>query len=180
MLAPRKIAKESSVESTNAVLPTSQVKYSEFVEQAAGEVFNSTCGIELAKSTSTEDACANAECVVAVISLVGSIEWSIYLGLPRGSAEKAAGKFAGCEIPFDSPDIGDAIGELANILAGIVKAKLDAKGVKAEISLPSVVKGQGLSLMFNKHSMVEKISFTSPLGEIYTGVVQGRIGQMAA
>ena len=40
------------------------------------------------------------------------------LGLPRQTASNLVLAFAGCEIDFDSPDMGDAVGELANILAG--------------------------------------------------------------
>ena len=70
--------------------------------------------------------------VLSVISLVGGVDWSIFLGLPKDTAVALAKSFAGFDIPFESDDLGDAIGELSNILAGNVKARLDRVGIKTE------------------------------------------------
>jgi len=47
-------------------------------------------------------------------------------------------------VPFESSDMGDAIGELANVIAGSVKARLDQRGAKANISLPTVLRGSAV------------------------------------
>ncbi len=48
--------------------------------------------------------------------------------------------FACCEIEPDTADFADAIGELANMIAGAAKKDL---GNLANISVPSVVMGKG-------------------------------------
>jgi CheY-specific phosphatase CheX len=84
--------------------------------------------------------------IMGIISLVGQVDWSLSIGLGAGTATDVAERFAGFEIPFDSADMGDAIGELANLLAGEVKLELDRIGVSADISLPQVLRGSALAV----------------------------------
>jgi chemotaxis protein CheX len=48
--------------------------------------------------------------------------------------------FAGSEFPLESPDFADAIGELANMIAGGAKKDL---GAAASITCPNVIIGKG-------------------------------------
>ena len=149
-----------------------QIPHFECVPKAAAGIFKSVCGVELqqvdADSVSTE-----GNILIALISLVGEVEWSVFLGLPAATAEAAALKFAGFEVPFDSPDMGDAIGELANMFAGDIKAKLAADGTKADISLPNVLKADNLQMLVQNGSCTEKIGFSCELGMFWAGVVNG-------
>ncbi|MGH2356147.1 MAG: chemotaxis protein CheX, partial [Chloroflexota bacterium] len=74
--------------------------------------------------------------VIGIISFVGDHLWSVMLGVPRQSAPGFALSFAGLEVEFDSADMGDVVGELTNVLAGDISARLDAVGIRAEMSLP--------------------------------------------
>ncbi len=135
------------------------------VLRAAADTFASTCGIDVASSgpAGAGGVGRGAE-LIAVISLVGDVEWTLWLALPRATAEAVAGRFAGFEIPFDSPDMGDAVGELANILAGRTKAELDARGIHAEISLPTVMRGSPVSVLGAQHVLSASWLFSSPCG----------------
>lgn len=82
--------------------------------------------------------------VSAVIGLSGDAVGSIALCFPMKSAVSAAGKFAGVEMSRDHEDFADALGELANIIAGQAKAKLD--GLSCTVSLPTVIIGKNYVL----------------------------------
>lgn len=86
------------------------------------------------------------EGAIGIISFIGEPVWSLLVGLPKPTAVAIAEKFIGMEIEFDGPDMGDTVGELANVLAGDIVARLDAAGTKAEMSLPTVVRGMGVDL----------------------------------
>lgn len=144
----------------------------ECVVTAATEVFEATCGMKLTPLAEAET--TDGQLILAVIALVGEVEWSLFLGLPSGTAAAAAAKFAGFEIPFESPDMGDAIGEVTNILAGRLKALLDKRGVRTEISLPTVMRADGLHVLVQRQSASAKICFDSPLGRLWTGVLAGK------
>jgi chemotaxis protein CheX len=56
------------------------------------------------------------------------------------AAKSLVAAFAGCAIEPGTPDFSDAIGELANMIAGGAKKHL---GANANITVPSVIIGPG-------------------------------------
>lgn len=79
--------------------------------------------------------------VSGVIGLSGDVTGAVVLSFPEDVACAVASKFAGLELSIDHPDFVDAIGELANMVAG--NAKKDFNGINVSISLPSVICGAG-------------------------------------
>ena len=77
--------------------------------------------------------------VSAVIGLSGDVVGCMVLSLPMATAVNAASKFASIEMDQDHADFSDAIGELANMVAGQAKAKFE--GLNSSISLPGVIIG---------------------------------------
>jgi CheY-specific phosphatase CheX len=88
----------------------------------------------------------HGDMILGVISLIGEQSWSFMLGLPAETASHISERFAGFEIPFDSDDMGDVIGELVNVTAGSIIAQWEASGVKTEMSLPMVMRGSDIKL----------------------------------
>ena len=156
------------METTNTVTP----EHTECVAEAASQIISATCGVTL-ESFDGEIDVASDGVIIGIISLVGDVEWSVFFGLPSKTATAAAAKFAGFDIPFDSPDMGDAIGELTNMLAGQVKLSLDQKGLNADISLPSVIRAQNMTVLVQRRNTVQKKCFDSSLGKLWTGVTVG-------
>ncbi len=77
--------------------------------------------------------------VSGVIGFSGDAAGACLLCFPTDVACKLASAFAGEEMSESHPDFADAIGELANMVAGGAKAGFD--GLTVAISLPSVVIG---------------------------------------
>jgi CheY-specific phosphatase CheX len=124
--------------SENGTFPTA---IAETVKQAVEATFAVICG-EKPELLSFGKSDTSATGVIGVISFVGDPTWSMALLVPQETAPALARKFAGFDIPFDSPDMGDAVGELANVLAGDVVARLEMRRIKAQMSLPTVARGQ--------------------------------------
>jgi chemotaxis protein CheX len=78
--------------------------------------------------------------VSAVIGMSGDVAGCVVLSLPMQTACNLASKFAGISLTREHPDFADALGELANMVAGQAKAKFD--GLNVSISLPSVIVGK--------------------------------------
>jgi chemotaxis protein CheX len=159
-------------QTTTAPTELENTKYLDLINGAAVAVLNTTCGIT--PDVVEDDSSQQGETLIlGIISLVGDVEWSLYLGLPKATAVSVAAKFAGFEIPFESSDIGDAIGELTNIFAGHVKQRLADAGVKANISLPNVLRADSLEVLIQRQASSRRVCFNSPLGKFWTGVLVG-------
>ena len=75
--------------------------------------------------------------VSGVIGLSGDVVGSVIVGFSKESAVKIASALAGCPLEIGTADFADAIGEIANMIAGGAKAKFDGQSVS--IGCPSVV-----------------------------------------
>jgi chemotaxis protein CheX len=81
--------------------------------------------------------------VSAIIGFSGHIVGSVVVSFPMATALKTVAAFAGVEMEASSADFADAVGELANMIAGGAKKDL---GADASISCPSVIIGAGHSI----------------------------------
>lgn len=123
--------------------------------------------VALQKPHIKTDSTASAD-VSGVIGFSGDAAGCVVLSFPSAVACKVASTFAGMPITLESPDMVDAIGELANMVAG--NAKKDFEGVHISISLPSVV--IGTDHIVGQSRMVPRLVLpcSSPLGDFYVEV----------
>ncbi|MFN8138444.1 MAG: chemotaxis protein CheX [Fimbriimonadales bacterium] len=133
------------------------------------ETFGSFLGEELSCSGEVAEP-TRCDGIVATISFVGTLNWSITLGFPRECAVALSERFAGFEFEFDGPEMGDVIGEIANVLAGDVSARAEACGVHSQMTLPSVTRGR-LEMMLPVGMLSKKIAFESSFGAFWLRVV---------
>lgn len=106
---------------------------------AAMNVFTTMVHIkpEISKPRLKEDAAATYD-VSGVIGFSGEIVGSVVLSFQRETAIKLVNALVGMEVDPNSPDFTDAIGELANMVAGNAKKDL---GLAANIAIPTVIIG---------------------------------------
>ena len=84
--------------------------------------------------------------VSAIIGIAGDFSALIKAHCSTPGALAIAGALLGEEMAEVNADVEDAIGELANMLAGGLKGKFGTLGAKLEIAIPSVVSGQKYSI----------------------------------
>jgi chemotaxis protein CheX len=75
---------------------------------------------------------------------------------------KLASTFAGTELAPGTPEFSDAVGELANMIAGHAKSSL---GMSASITVPTVVIGKGHYLARLSGVPCCVIPCTTPVGD---------------
>ena len=124
------------------------------------ETFEKICGVSVSQDEQVSG-CQNRVKVVGIISFVGDLMWSLALILPHDSAEEMAKKFAGFEIEFDSADMGDVVGELINVLAGVVCGNLEGAGITSHMSLPTVARGDAFELMLPENLVARRLYFSA-------------------
>jgi len=100
--------------------------------------------------------------VSGIIGFSGETSGSVVVSFQMAAAEKLASAFAGTAITSDSPDFADAIGELANMIAG--SAKKDLGGL-ANISVPSVIIGRNHQLARLSDVPCVVVPCSTPVGD---------------
>ncbi len=102
--------------------------------------------------------------VSGIIGLSGQAQGTVVLGLNRDAALNATEAML-LERPAEiNSDVTDAIGELANIIAGGAKAKLEH--LQLSIGLPTVITGKGYCVQFPSKVVPICIPFESEWGSI--------------
>jgi CheY-like chemotaxis protein len=149
------------------------IEYEEVVPAAASEVLASACNLATEEVGPDEDV-KNGDVIFGLVSVLGSVNWSCVLGFRRDTSEGVCKAFAGFDIPYESADMGDAVGELTNIFAGQIKRSLVGRGEKVDISLPSVVRAKGLQVLVQSRSANANHTFHTPCGDLWTGLTVGK------
>ncbi|MDR2693682.1 MAG: chemotaxis protein CheX [Chitinispirillales bacterium] len=99
--------------------------------------------------------------ISGIIGLSGGAQGSISLCFPMQSALDIVSKMIGAPITEPGTDLADAVGEIANIIAGF--AKRDLVGLNLSISLPNVIiSSHVLSGLTGVPTII--VPFTCPLG----------------
>jgi chemotaxis protein CheX len=112
--------------------------------------------------------------VSGVIGLSGMAQGTVALSFGRITALKVVSAFAGMRILALDDIATDAMGELANIIAG--SAKKDLSEFKIQISLPTVILGDGHELAGPREIVPMVVPFISPHGNFHL-VVRFKSGQ---
>jgi chemotaxis protein CheX len=100
--------------------------------------------------------------ICGIIGFSGNITGSVVLSFSDSAAQKLVESFAGVKLDIGTADFADAIGELANMVAGAAKRNL---GGLASISVPSVVIGKGFTVSNMSTVPCLVIPCTCPYGD---------------
>ena len=106
--------------------------------------------------------------VSSVIGFSGGATGSVVLHFRFDMASKVATAFAGADITPEHEDFADALGELANMVAGGAKSHFE--GLNISISLPSVIVGANHSVFGTSLSQRLLIPCSTEVGEFHVEV----------
>lgn len=106
--------------------------------------------------------------VSSVIGFSGDAAGSVVIDFSFDIASKVASAFAGTEITPQHPDFADALGELANMIAG--GAKCQFEGLNISISLPNVIVGHNHNVSASKVTPRIVIPCTTDVGTFHVEV----------
>lgn len=84
--------------------------------------------------------------ITGIIGLAGVYKGTISIHFSKAMALKSISAMLGMEFDELTDDTKDAIGEIANIVAGGAKTELSAHGVAFDLSLPTVIAGENYSV----------------------------------
>lgn len=137
----------------------------EKIIEAAKEIFSSMIMMDIeAGSNVPARAHPLEDSISGVIGLAGTHRGVLAIHLPYAVAFAITGNFLGMEVDEVNEDVEDAVGELANMLGGSVKAFLTDNGRDISLSMPSAISGKEYVFEPTKEADVLFIPFTCEAG----------------
>ncbi|MGO9110533.1 MAG: chemotaxis protein CheX [Thermoguttaceae bacterium] len=128
-------------------------------------VFDTMAGMELRRGNpSLKDGIEPSHEVSAMIGLSGKANGTVVLSVEREVAIQVAAALLQEQPPELNADVTDAMGEMANMIAGQAKAQLEH--LSMTLGLPTVVTGPGHCLQCPSNAMRICIPFCSSWGAL--------------
>lgn len=127
------------------------------------QVFSDMVGMDDLKSVpgAADPVGTFTECVSALIGIAGSYDGLVSLHVPNQLAMKMTSNMLDLEVNECGEEVQDALGELANMVAGSFKDQLDRSGGSVRISPPSVVIGKEYVIHVTGKPEVTTLMFAS-------------------
>jgi len=122
-----------------------QVCLNTAVLEGAKEVFETMIFMGL-EEASEPDKTVGGDCLLGSITFKGDLEGCLAICCGRECAKNIAANMLGMDASeeISANDINDAIGEVANMVMGSVKSRIQENVGSLEVSIPSVVRGREL------------------------------------
>jgi chemotaxis protein CheX len=107
------------------------------------EVFSTMVGMEdiLPIPTQIEPMTRFEDCLTSMVGLAGSYSGLVSIHTPQKLAMQITSSMLGMDVTEMNEDVQDALGEVANMVAGSFKLHLARGGADIRISTPSVITG---------------------------------------
>ncbi len=102
--------------------------------------------------------------ISGVIGLSGKAAGTVVINLSEEVALKAASEMLMMELTELNDDVLDAVGEMANMIAGQAKAEMEE--YELSVSLPSVVTGEGHSIRFPSDAKPVSVAYDTDFGPL--------------
>jgi chemotaxis protein CheX len=137
-----------------------------YLTDAMLEVFASMIFIDIAPEAASEDPVSVFEPnLSSLIGLAGDLKGVLAIHCPSAVAMGVTSAMLGMEVTDLGEDVKDAIGEIANMVAGGLKeAMAGTAGKKIELAIPTTVIGKAIRTSGLSGASRIMIPFSCPLG----------------
>lgn len=122
-----------------------------YLDRAMGEVFEKMMTLRCEPADDAEP--VEGETVTALIGLAGALAGTVVVQCGRAAAMRACGGLTGIESTSVDETVRDAIGEVANMVAGAWKGYDPELASKCLLSTPTVVVGKKYEL-FSRRALI--------------------------
>lgn len=114
--------------------------YNDIVE-GTKDVFSTMLMIDLEEGDPVENDEIRSN-LSSILGLGGDIKGLLGIHCPEKTARKITGAMLGMEVDSLDDDVNDAIGEIANMVAGNLKVAFEKVGINAQLAIPTTVTGK--------------------------------------
>lgn len=105
--------------------------------------------------------------MTSMIGLAGDLKGILAIKCPGPVAMEITGAMLGMEISELGEEVKDAIGEIANMVAGGLKDSLAGSGRKIELAIPTTVIGKSVRTSGLSGATLERAALDTPNGRFW-------------
>jgi chemotaxis protein CheX len=147
------------------------VDFAKIISETTDEIFNCMIFIDVAAQPPLESGKQAIGChVSAMIGLTGGISAMLGIHCPSAVGLAVAGAMLGMELEKIDVDVKDALGEMANMMAGGIKERLSLENINLELAIPTAVAGQSYVISAPNGSKRVVVPFTISQGQFFVEI----------
>ncbi len=136
-----------------------------YLIDATLEVFASMIFIDIVPESPSADPASEIDPnLSSLIGLAGDLKGILAVHCSAAVAMGITQAMLGLEVKELGEEVKDAIGEIANMIAGGLKAALAAEGKKIELAIPTTVIGKSIRISGLSGASRVIVPFSSPIG----------------
>ena len=124
------------------LLNTTEDQLIEHLDKDVREIFTTMVGTDVSSSHLAVTLTKFKDSVTAMVGLAGSYNGMISINTSQKLAMAFSSQMLGMEVTECGDDVHDALGEIANMIAGSFKHHFVAEGHEPQLSTPSVISGE--------------------------------------
>ena len=144
------------------------MEFANKIVQATEEIFNTMIFLPITPEAPFSQGSQILSChVSAMIGLTGDFTGMLSIHCPGPVGLGIAGAMLGMDLEEIDADVKDALGEIANMLAGGIKAAFAAENVGLEIAIPTAISGKSYTISSPKGSDRVVIPFNIDQGQFF-------------
>lgn len=110
------------------------------------EVFSTMVMMNISSESSGEDKNIVRSNITSMLGLGGDIKGILAVHCSENVALRITSSFLGMDVASLDEDVKDALGEIANMIAGHIKSVLAEKGLKTELAIPASIIGKSFRM----------------------------------
>jgi chemotaxis protein CheX len=140
------------------------MEFRDHICKAVEEIFASMIFMDVAVLGGESVSLEGESMLSGVIGFAGDLKGTILIHLPAPVAIAITNAFLELDLDEVNSEVKDAIGELANMVAGGFKYQLPDNGQGVQISIPSVISGRGYTCGATGSYSLQVVAFETPAG----------------
>jgi len=142
------------------------VELAKYIQEATSDVFASMIflDIEPGEVLENEDTVLESN-ISSIIGLAGDLKGLLAVHCPGEVAKEITGSMLGMEVKELDEDVKDAIGEIANMVAGGLKTALAGEGKDIQLAIPTAIVGSSVRTSGLSGAQRIVVPFGTPSGD---------------
>lgn len=144
------------------------MEFAKKIVKTTEEIFSTMIFMEVSADAPLEQGKQALGChVSAMIGLTGSFSAMLGIHCPETVGLAISGAMLGMEIEEVDADVKDALGEIANMVAGGLKEKFAAENIGLELAIPTAISGKSYTIASSARSHRVIIPFSIEQGQFF-------------